>query len=270
MSYQTIYNRLRAAGLTEAGALGLIGNWECESNCESCRVQGDFSADRSISKSYASEIDNGYMSDETFSRDGKGWGLAQWTYWTRKAALLQFCRRRSISVASEEAQVDFALHELRTDFPALLSLLIHSGDLYQCVSAVCCQYERPAVNNVQARYEAALRIRERIDAAGKDSSSPAADQNDRAEDAQGSAEEDMPETPIWPPRVLCLGMIGADVMALQALLFARGYNPGSVSGIFDKRTHEAVIAFQRASGLKQDGIAGKNTWAKLTEIKEEK
>ena len=35
MSYhQTIYNLLRGYGLSEAGALGMLGNWECESGCE--------------------------------------------------------------------------------------------------------------------------------------------------------------------------------------------------------------------------------------------
>ena len=44
MSYhQTIYNLLRGYGLSEAGAIGVIGNWQAESNCEPNRVQGDFS-----------------------------------------------------------------------------------------------------------------------------------------------------------------------------------------------------------------------------------
>ena len=35
MSYtQTIYNVLRKRGLTQAAALGMLGNWWCESNCE--------------------------------------------------------------------------------------------------------------------------------------------------------------------------------------------------------------------------------------------
>ena len=36
--YQTIYNRLRKHGLTQAGALGMLGNFDCESNCEPNRV----------------------------------------------------------------------------------------------------------------------------------------------------------------------------------------------------------------------------------------
>ena len=60
MSYhQTIYNLLRGYGLSEAGALGMLGNWECESGCEPYRVQGDYQASRAISKAYVNAIVSG-------------------------------------------------------------------------------------------------------------------------------------------------------------------------------------------------------------------
>ena len=43
-----IYNQLRAAGLTEAGALGLLGNWMAESGLEPNRLQGDFTEGRRL------------------------------------------------------------------------------------------------------------------------------------------------------------------------------------------------------------------------------
>lgn len=42
MSYQNQYNHLRKAGLSHAGALGSMGNFEAESGCESVRLQGDY------------------------------------------------------------------------------------------------------------------------------------------------------------------------------------------------------------------------------------
>lgn len=259
MSYQTIFDRLRGGGLSETGALALIGNWECESNCEPCRVQGDFSADRHVSRDYASSIDNALISDNTFCRDARGWGLAQWTFWTRKQGLLLFCRARAISVASEEAQVDFALKELREDYAGLLDFLRRTDELHAAVSRVCCEYERPAVNNVLERYEAALRVKGLIDTAGNDSSSSSAPQNDTGQ--TGETEERF-----WPPRMLCKGMEGADVMALQALLFAHGYNCGSVSGAFDGKTRNMVFAFQAENRLDQDGVVGPKTWAAITNM----
>ena len=36
-----IYTQLRAAGVSRAGALGLLGNWKAESGLEPCRLQNE-------------------------------------------------------------------------------------------------------------------------------------------------------------------------------------------------------------------------------------
>ena len=59
------------------------------------------------------------------------------------------------------------------------------------------------------------------------------------------------------------GSRGESVKTLQERLNAKGYNAGSVDGIFGKNTQAAVMAFQKANGLAADGIVGKLTWAKL-------
>lgn len=254
MSVLTIFEQLRRAGCTVAGALGLMGNWDCESNLEACRVQGDFSPDRYLSHDYANKVDNGLISEDSFARDAKGWGLAQWTYWTRKQALLNFCRRHSISIANETAQVDFAVAELKTEYPALWSFLCNCTDdqLYTAVDRVCREYERPAINNVNARFQSAKRLRDQL-------------QGQAVESIDNSVtEEKKPkETPYWPPRVLCFGMNGADVTLLQALLLCHGCNCGGCTGIFDNRTKNMVLAFQAEHGLDQDGIAGPYTFKAL-------
>lgn len=55
------------------------------------------------------------------------------------------------------------------------------------------------------------------------------------------------------------GMTGSGVRALQQQLKNLGYYTGSVDGDFGSGTTAAVVAFQGASGLKQDGVAGKAT-----------
>ena len=71
-----------------------------------------------------------------------------------------------------------------------------------------------------------------------------------------------PAAPAKLPTLL-LGSRSSDVKTLQEMLNAKGYNAGSVDGIFGKNTQAAVIAFQNANGLAADGIVGKLTWAKL-------
>ena len=72
--YQKIFNRLRQQGLSEAGAIGMLGNWQCESNCEPNRVQGDFSPYRTASKQYVADVTSGRISRDQFGHDGKGFG----------------------------------------------------------------------------------------------------------------------------------------------------------------------------------------------------
>ena len=61
---------------------------------------------------------------------------------------------------------------------------------------------------------------------------------------------------------LKLGDFGNGVSRLQTRLGALGFYSGPVSGYYNVITEEAVINFQRAVGLKADGIAGQKTqWA---------
>ena len=55
---------------------------------------------------------------------------------------------------------------------------------------------------------------------------------------------------------LQLGSSGNDVKDLQLALKKKGYYSGSIHGQYDSATRQAVLSFQRASGLTQDGVAG--------------
>jgi len=58
---------------------------------------------------------------------------------------------------------------------------------------------------------------------------------------------------------------GKPVMNLQEALARRGLYTGKVDGIFGYGTEAAVLEFQRAAGLKADGLAGPATLRKLGE-----
>lgn len=258
MSKQSIYNHLRAAGLPRFAVLALQANFAGESDNESCRLQGDFNSDRGPSRDYAQRVDAGLISDLVFATDAKGWGLAQWTYRPRKRALLDFCRYRCASIADEATQCDFVLFELAHDFPDLYAFLLRAtpSDFYTAVERICREYENPEVKNIEDRYKWGKQLERELTeepVSAADTAGPPAD----------ATESDEPTDPFWPPRMLCVGMVGADVMALQGLLMARGYNCEGASGIFDTRTHNMVMAFQAESGLKADGVAGPKTWTAL-------
>lgn len=252
MSYeQTIYNAFRRSGITEAAALGFLGNWGCESGNEPFRVQGDFGPYRTASKAYVAGITSGSISRDQFAHDQKGFGLAQWTYFSRKYALYDFWKASGKALDSAEMQTDFAMKELREDYRALLDFLKSTNDVFTACSRICREYERPAVNNIDARFQAANRIKYEIDLDGGDAPEP----------------EPTPQPePIKPDKLElrtidrnCNGF--PEVYLVQALLLNRGYDV-PVNGIYPT---EAVTVFQRHHNLNADGCCGPMTWAALME-----
>lgn len=63
-----------------------------------------------------------------------------------------------------------------------------------------------------------------------------------------------------------LGSKDIDVTTLQKLLKAKGYFDEPVTGTFGMTTKSAVMNFQRAKGIRVDGIVGPETWAALKDI----
>lgn len=274
---QTIYTILRNSGLTMAGALGMMGNWDCESNLEPGRLQGDFSSMRVTSRNYVQRATNGVMSREEFCRP-IGFGLAQWTLGYRKGKLWDYWKKSGMALDSEIMQTYFALQELTTEgeYTGLLKMLKTSDNLLACTEAVCKTYERPAFNNVEARYSSAVRLQQSLSElklTGKEFSEymPATGESTQtkpAQQTQPAAETPaiMPTHEYWPPRVICEGMKGPDVEVLCALLKAQGYGVNYITPEFTSFLAERVKAFQTANGLKPDGIVGPLTWTVLLKI----
>lgn len=274
---QTIYAILRNSGLTEAGAIGMMGNWDCESNLEPGRLQGDFSSMRVTSRNYVQRATSGAMSREEFCR-AIGFGLAQWTLGYRKGKLWDYWKKSGMGLDSEIMQTFFALQELKTEgeYTGLLKMLKTSDNLLACTEAICKTYERPAINNVEARYSSAVQLQRSLSGlklTGKEFIEyvPATGESEPAKPAQQTqpavqTPAIMPTHEFWPPRVLCEGMKGPDVEVLCSLLKAQEYGINYVTPEFTSLVTERVKAFQKANGLKQDGIVGPLTWAALLKI----
>lgn len=156
MSAKTIYDKLRAAGMTHAGACGALGNMDAESSLISNNLQNSYERQLGfIDELYTAAVDNG--SYKNFINDQAGYGLCQWTYGPRKRNLLEFANNRNVSIGDENMQVDFAIHELRTEYSGLWSFLCTTDDMYTATERICKEFERPAVNNVDRRYEFAMK-----------------------------------------------------------------------------------------------------------------
>ena len=146
MSEKTIYNDLRKAGLTHAGACGLMGNFKAESAMKSNIVQ----------RSMQSKSDEDYTiafdaNPDKYIYDAVGYGLAQWTFWSRKKNLWQFSKNWGVSVGAEDMQTAFAVWELKNEYTKVWQTLCATDSVDTAADIVCTQYERPAVNNLVQR-----------------------------------------------------------------------------------------------------------------------
>lgn len=220
----------------------MLGNMQAESALRANNVQDGYGY---TDEGYTAKVDSGQLN----FIDSIGYGLCQWTYGPRKLKLLQFARQRGVSIGDEAMQVDFCVNELRTEYPKLWLYLCDCKGVYQAAEKICKEYERPAVNNVDVRAKAADSFYMSYGGMSTTPLSPT-EPTERTE-------------AYWPPRTLAYGMHGSDVVALQGLLLAHGYEL-TVDGQYGNDTKRAVEAFQKAQSLKVDGIAGNKTWTKLT------
>ena len=140
---QTIWNRLISAGLTPAGAAGLLGNLSAESGLNPANLQNSYEKKLGCTDAdYTVSVDCGAYTN--FVSDCAGYGLAQWTYWSRKAALLAFARARGASIGDLDMQVSYLLMELRNLFPTVLDKLRTTASVREASDAVLLQFEQPA------------------------------------------------------------------------------------------------------------------------------
>ena len=220
MSTKTIYDALRAAGLTAEGACGLMGNFQAESAMRSNNVE-----DRSgmNDERYTALADSGNYDFLTDYGKHYGYGLAQWTLASRKEDLRNTARKRGVSVSDEAMQVDFAIWELSNQWPKLWELLTTSHDLYECTRQVCLDYERPAINNVDARYQFALNFFGQL-AGGSDP--------DPAPDPQ--------------PQPSPIPEVDLALMVLQACMQRDGFWPGAIDGVRSPAFRKAIVEYAAA------------------------
>lgn len=270
-----IYNQLRAAGVSRAGALGLLGNWKAESGLEPCRLQNDFSAGRIYSRSYTDDVTAGRITRAQFARDQKGYGLAQWTYFNfstgqgRKLELYDFWKKSGKALDDVSMQVAFALHELTTEgqYAGLWQILRTTDDIWTDTDKVCRLYEQPYYCNVDTRFRYAKELEEKISAAESTPSEKDTGTVSSVREDSVTVPSVRPAAPLfYPYRMIDKSMAGTDVAVLQAVLSARGYYPGELDGIFSDVLDAAVRKFQMDHDLVVDGVCGPMTWRKILEM----
>lgn len=147
------YKAYTAFGLTPEGACGLMGNQFSESMgflanklellcMKRYKEKGKIYTDIS----YTQAVDNGKISRAEFlSPMGKryGYGLVQWTTSKRKAGLYDRAKKKGVSIADEDLQIEYVLWELEHRFPKVLQKLKATKSVQEASDYVLQYYEQP-------------------------------------------------------------------------------------------------------------------------------
>lgn len=143
--------------LGEIGAAAVLGNLQAESAMNPKNLQNSYERKLGYNdETYTQAVDSGKYTLDKFAHDSAGYGLAQWTHWSRKTNLYQNTIGVGHSIGDLTAQGKFILYEL--DAYGLTKQLKLSTDLYEATSLVLKKYERPADQseaNCKRRYKLA-------------------------------------------------------------------------------------------------------------------
>ena len=165
---ETIWLTLRQIyGYTDIATAAIMGNLKFESgmrsnNAENLYVGNNSSGTEDKDIAYTNMMNgnraafcdkdiawsgqtNGSLSIGGKARDGYvGYGLAQWTYWNRKALLWDMAHEAGVSIDDIGIQLKVLDYELKNSYTSVRNTMQNTTDLTVATSAFLKGYERPA------------------------------------------------------------------------------------------------------------------------------
>lgn len=138
-----IWNYLKSKGLSDYGCAGLLGNLWAESGLNSCNLENIYNKSLGLSdEEYTAMVDSGEYMD--FVHDKAGYGIAQWTFWSRKQALLDFAKASGTSIGDLHMQLDFLCKELNDGYHGVLEALKNAASVLEASNEVLFKFECPS------------------------------------------------------------------------------------------------------------------------------
>ena len=142
MTDEEMFKFFKSHGMTDAGVAGLMGNLFAESALKSTNLQNTFEKKLGMTDAaYTEAVDSG--SYDNFVKDSAGYGLAQWTYWSRKQALLEFMKKNGVSIGHKKKQCEFLIQEIK-GYKNTWKVLTSTTSVQEASDVVLTEYERPA------------------------------------------------------------------------------------------------------------------------------
>lgn len=144
-----IWNFLKGKGLNDFAVAGIMGNLYAESGFKPTNLQNSHEKKLGYTDAeYTAAVDNGTYTN--FIKDSAGYGLAQWTYWSRKQGLLEYARSVGKSIGDLTMQLEFMWKEMQ-GYKSMMAVLNSASSVLEASNAMLIQYERPADQSESAQ-----------------------------------------------------------------------------------------------------------------------
>lgn len=146
-----IWNDLMAEYHNEIGVAGLMGNLYAESGCTpyACQPTRPYN----VCQIYINNVNNHAISEYDFVHYGcsagggvadtqLGFGLAQWTYYSRKQGLYTYMFANGSSIADLENQIEYVIVEINAN-SALKNAIMNATNIDTITDYILANYENP-------------------------------------------------------------------------------------------------------------------------------
>lgn len=141
MKYKIIWDFFLEKLNNPYGVAALMGNMFVESTLIPTYLQGSYARKLGLnSQDYTEAVDNGSYKD--FITDKAGYGLVQWTFWSRKESLYNYAKSLNASIGDLTMQLNFIWKELQS-YKTVMDVLCTATDIREASDIVAKKYEQP-------------------------------------------------------------------------------------------------------------------------------
>ena len=137
-----IWNYFKKKNMPDAGIAALMGNLYAESHLAPNNLQDTYNKSIGLSdEEYSNQVTKGTYGK--FVNDSAGYGLAQWTYSSRKKGLLDMARRSNLPIDDIGLQLDYLNSELNSNYKSVNQALYNAKDIKTASNVVLHDFENP-------------------------------------------------------------------------------------------------------------------------------
>ena len=137
-----IWNFLKTRGFNDYAVAGIMGNMKAESGLRSNNLQGSYEKAFNLTdEEYTDKVDKNVYTN--FVHDSAGYGLCQWTYWSRKASLYNWCKTNKCSIGDIYMQLSFFFIELVGTYASVYKKLQTVTSVREASDLIFLKFEKP-------------------------------------------------------------------------------------------------------------------------------